>query len=79
MLGASAWTVALPRIAFASRRDPGDSEEVPAATDSFARRPYYVDETLAEAEEKVATETEIRSSVRAGMLPLEAYERYGTF
>ena len=50
MLGASAWTVALPRIAFASRRDPGDSEEVPAATDSFARRPYYVDETLAEAE-----------------------------
>jgi 4-hydroxy-4-methyl-2-oxoglutarate aldolase len=38
-----------------------------------------VDETLAEAEEKVATETEIRSSVRAGMPPLQAYERYGTF
>lgn len=38
-----------------------------------------VEETLAEAEEKVATETEIRSSVRDGMLPLEAYERYGTF
>jgi 4-hydroxy-4-methyl-2-oxoglutarate aldolase len=38
-----------------------------------------VEEILAEAEEKVATENEIRSSVRDGMLPLEAYERYGTF
>ena len=36
-------------------------------------------EILAEAEEKVATESKIRSSVRDGMLPLEAYERYGTF
>lgn len=34
---------------------------------------------LEEAETKVATESEIRDSVRAGMLPLEAYERYGTF
>jgi 4-hydroxy-4-methyl-2-oxoglutarate aldolase len=38
-----------------------------------------VDEILAEAEEKVATESEIRDSVRRGALPLEAYERYGTF
>ena len=38
-----------------------------------------LEEILAEAEEKVATESEIRSSVRDGMLPLEAYERYGTF
>ena len=38
-----------------------------------------VEELLAEAEEKVATESEIRSAVREGMLPLEAYERYGTF
>ncbi len=38
-----------------------------------------LEEILGEAEEKVATENEIRSSVRAGMLPLEAYERYGTF
>jgi 4-hydroxy-4-methyl-2-oxoglutarate aldolase len=38
-----------------------------------------VDEILGEAEEKVATENEIRDSVRGGMLPLEAYERYGTF
>jgi 4-hydroxy-4-methyl-2-oxoglutarate aldolase len=38
-----------------------------------------LEEILAEAEEKVATESEIRSAVREGMLPLEAYERYGTF
>ena len=38
-----------------------------------------LEETLAGAEEKVATESEIRSSVREGMLPLAAYERYGTF
>src|SRR5436305_13375577 len=38
-----------------------------------------VEEILGEAEEKVATENEIRSSVREGMLPLEAYDRYGTF
>lgn len=34
---------------------------------------------LAEAEEKAATESEIRAAVRDGMPPLEAYERYGTF
>jgi 4-hydroxy-4-methyl-2-oxoglutarate aldolase len=34
---------------------------------------------LAEAEEKAATENEIRTAVRDGMPPLEAYERYGTF
>ena len=38
-----------------------------------------VQEILGEAEEKVATENEIRMSVRRGTLPLEAYERYGTF
>lgn len=36
-------------------------------------------DVLAEAEDKAATETEIRAAVRAGMLPLDAYERYGTF
>lgn len=36
-------------------------------------------EILAAAEEKVATETEIRDAVRQGVLPLGAYERYGTF
>jgi len=34
---------------------------------------------LAEAEAKAATESEIRDAVRAGTLPLDAYERYGTF
>lgn len=38
-----------------------------------------VDEILVEAEDKVATENEIRESVRGGTLPLNAYERYGTF
>jgi regulator of RNase E activity RraA len=34
---------------------------------------------LAEAEEKAATESEIRAAVRNGMSPLEAYEMFGTF
>jgi 4-hydroxy-4-methyl-2-oxoglutarate aldolase len=38
-----------------------------------------VEEIVREAEDKVATENEIRDSVRGGTLPLEAYERYGTF
>ena len=38
-----------------------------------------VEDVLAEAEGKAATESEIRTAVRAGTLPLEAYERYGTF
>jgi 4-hydroxy-4-methyl-2-oxoglutarate aldolase len=38
-----------------------------------------VQEILAEAEAKVATENQIRESVRRGTLPLDAYERFGTF
>ena len=38
-----------------------------------------VESVLSEAEEKAATESEIRAAVRDGMSPLEAYERYGTF
>ena len=38
-----------------------------------------VEATLREAEEKVATENQIREAVRGGALPLEAYERFGTF
>lgn len=38
-----------------------------------------VAETLARAEAMVSTESEIRDAVRRGMLPLEAYETYGTF
>ena len=34
---------------------------------------------LAEAEQKAATESEIRVAVRDGVKPLDAYERYGTF
>jgi 4-hydroxy-4-methyl-2-oxoglutarate aldolase len=34
---------------------------------------------LAEAEQKAATESEIRVAVRDGVPPLEAYERFGTF
>jgi hypothetical protein len=37
------------------------------------------DGVLAEAEEVVATESEIRTAVREGTLPLAAYERYGKF
>ena len=37
------------------------------------------EDVLAEAEAKAATESEIRTAVRDGMPPLEAYERYGTF
>jgi 4-hydroxy-4-methyl-2-oxoglutarate aldolase len=38
-----------------------------------------VHQILREAEQKVATENEIRDAVRSGTLPLEAYERFGTF
>jgi 4-hydroxy-4-methyl-2-oxoglutarate aldolase len=38
-----------------------------------------VRDILREAEEKVATENEIRDSVRSGTRPLDAYERFGTF
>ena len=38
-----------------------------------------LEEILGEAEAKVATENEIREAVRGGTLPLEAYERFGTF
>ena len=36
-------------------------------------------EVLEQAEAKVATEGKIRDAVRAGALPLAAYERFGTF
>jgi 4-hydroxy-4-methyl-2-oxoglutarate aldolase len=37
------------------------------------------EDVIAEAEEKAATESEIRAAVRAGTTPLDAYEQYGTF
>jgi regulator of RNase E activity RraA len=38
-----------------------------------------VEDVLAEAEEKASVESEIRATMRAGELPLAAYERFGTF
>jgi regulator of RNase E activity RraA len=37
------------------------------------------EDVLTEAEQKAATESEIRAAVRDGMSPLEAYEQFGTF
>lgn len=37
------------------------------------------DEVLVAAEQKAGAENRIRDAVRAGMTPLEAYERFGTF
>ncbi|MBV8952773.1 MAG: hypothetical protein JO179_01475, partial [Solirubrobacterales bacterium] len=57
---------------------PGDS--IAGDADGLVIVPGdHVEAILAEAEEKVGTESEIRDSVRAGMLPLAAYEQYGTF
>jgi regulator of RNase E activity RraA len=51
----------------------GDVDGVVVVPQSIA------ESVLAEAEQKAATESEIRVAVRQGMPPLEAYERYGTF
>ena len=37
------------------------------------------EDVIAEAEEKAAAENDVRAAVRAGMTPLDAYERYGAF
>jgi regulator of RNase E activity RraA len=60
------------------RIDPGDW--VVGDDDGVVVVPQAIAEAvLTEAEEKAATESEIRAAVRDGMPPLEAYERYGTF
>lgn len=51
----------------------GDDDGVVAVPRAIA------EDVLAEAEEKAATESDIRIAVREGTTPLEAYERYGTF
>lgn len=58
------------------RIDPGDY--VVADSDGVVVVPSAVrDAMLADAEEVVTTESQIRTAVRAGPLPLAAYERYG--
>lgn len=57
---------------------PGDW--IVADDDGVVVVPYAIAEAvLTEAEQKAATENEIRVAVRDGMPPLEAYERFGTF
>ena len=38
-----------------------------------------VEDVITAAEQKAATESEIRAAVRTGTAPLDAFERYGTF
>jgi 4-hydroxy-4-methyl-2-oxoglutarate aldolase len=60
------------------RVEPGDY--VVGDSDGVVVLPSAVrDSVLAEAEAVVTTESEIRTAVRAGTLPLAAYERYGKF
>ena len=60
------------------RIEPGDW--IVGDDDGVVAVPLGIAESvLAEAEQKAATESEIRVAVREGMLPLEAYERFGTF
>jgi hypothetical protein len=40
---------------------------------------HIADVVIAEAERNAATENEVRVAVRAGMPPLQAYKRFGTF
>jgi 4-hydroxy-4-methyl-2-oxoglutarate aldolase len=58
--------------------EPGDW--VVADDDGVVVVPQVIAEAvLTEAEQKAATESEIRAAVRDGMPPLEAYEQFGTF
>jgi 4-hydroxy-4-methyl-2-oxoglutarate aldolase len=58
--------------------NPGDY--IVADRDAVVVVPSEIrDDVLAEAESVVSTENDIRAAVREGMLPLEAYERYGIF
>lgn len=60
------------------RIEPGDW--VVGDDDGVVVVPHALAEgILAEAEEKAATESDIRAAVRDGASPLDAYERYGTF
>jgi 4-hydroxy-4-methyl-2-oxoglutarate aldolase len=68
----------LPIVIGRVQIDPGDW--IVGDDDGVVVVPSAVaDDVLDEAESKAATETEVRAAVRQGVLPLEAYERYGTF
>jgi regulator of RNase E activity RraA len=73
-LEATQVSVTIGRVAI----EPGDW--IVADDDGVVVVPEAIDaDVLSEAEEKAATESEIRVAVRDGMSPLEAYERFGTF
>jgi regulator of RNase E activity RraA len=60
------------------RIEPGDW--IVGDADGVVSVPAAVaEDVLAEAEAKAAKESEIRAAVREGVLPLDAYERFGTF
>jgi len=62
----------------AVRVEPGDY--VVADRDGIVVIPAaMLDEVLERAEEVVATENEIRTAVRNGVAPLDAYDQYGIF
>lgn len=62
----------------AVRVGPGDY--IVADQDGIVVVPVeMIDRVLKEAEILVATESAIRNAIRDGVLPLEAYERFGTF
>jgi 4-hydroxy-4-methyl-2-oxoglutarate aldolase len=68
----------LPIVIGRVQIDPGDW--IVGDDDGVVVVPSAVaEEVLDEAESKAATETDVRAAVRQGVLPLEAYERYGTF
>jgi 4-hydroxy-4-methyl-2-oxoglutarate aldolase len=60
------------------RIEPGDW--LVGDDDGVVVVPHAIAESvLADAEQKAATEDEVRAAVRNGVSPLEAYERFGTF
>jgi regulator of RNase E activity RraA len=75
------WQVAATQVPITIGRvhiEPGDW--VVGDDDGVVVVPQRVAATvLAEAEAKAATENAIRDAVRDGVLPLDAYERHGTF
>jgi len=75
---ATAGSVNVPVVVAGAQVNPGDV--IVADMDGVVVVPQTIaEDVLVEAEQKAATESEIRAAVRDGMTPLDAYERYGTF